>query len=78
MAVRLAELAALISGSIVGDVTLEITGAATLECAKPGEITLVDKADKIVRLARSQAVAVLLPVGVETSELPAIHVAEPR
>ncbi len=76
MAVRLAELAALVGGKLVGDASLEITGAATLECAKPGEITLVDKADKVVRLSRSQAVAVLLPLGVETTALPAIHVAD--
>jgi UDP-3-O-[3-hydroxymyristoyl] glucosamine N-acyltransferase len=76
MAVRLAELAALVSGNIVGDAALEITGAATLECAKPGEITLVDKADKIVRLARSQAVAVLVPLGVEAPTMSTIQVAE--
>jgi UDP-3-O-[3-hydroxymyristoyl] glucosamine N-acyltransferase len=76
MAVRLAELATLVGGKLVGDSCLEINGAATLECAKPGEITLVDKADKVVRLARSQAVAVLLPLGVESSTMPAIHVAD--
>lgn len=76
MAVRLAELTALVDGKLTGDSSLEISGAATLECAKPGEITLVDKADKVIRLARSQAVAVLVPVGVEVPNLAAIQVAD--
>ena len=46
MQATLAELAALVGGQLVGDGRLVILGAATLGDAGPGQITLVDQADK--------------------------------
>ena len=43
---RLPRLAALVGGQLVGDGRLVILGAATLGDAGPGQITLVDQAEK--------------------------------
>lgn len=73
MASRLADLAALIGGKLAGDGSGLITAASTLSAALPGEITLVDHADKLPRLAASQASAVVVPSGL-TVDRPAIEV----
>lgn len=46
MQATLVELAALVGGRIIGDDRLTIVGAAVLRDAKPGQITLVDQAEK--------------------------------
>jgi UDP-3-O-[3-hydroxymyristoyl] glucosamine N-acyltransferase len=74
MASSLAELAQLVGGRLVGDGDLAITGAATLETAVPGEITLIDSAQKAQRLARSHASAVVVPRDLAPSGLAAIQV----
>ena len=61
MATKLAELAVLVGGRVVGDASVAIHGAATLLDAKTGDITLVDKIDKADRLAASAASAAVVP-----------------
>jgi UDP-3-O-[3-hydroxymyristoyl] glucosamine N-acyltransferase len=76
MSVRLADLARLIDGSSVGPEELPIFGAATLACARPGEITLADNAKFAPLLARSQASAVIVGPGFEPAGLPYIVVGD--
>lgn len=64
-ATTLSELAKLVDGRIVGDGTLVVRGAATLANVVAGEITLVDKVEKIKRLASTQASAVVIAEGIE-------------
>ena len=75
MQATLQELAALVGGEVVGDGTMPITGAATLTKARPGEVTLLDKADKRNLLTASRASAVVAPRGFENA-LPMIRVAD--
>ena len=45
MPTSLESLAALVGGTVVGDCTVSVTDAATLETAGPDHITLVDASD---------------------------------
>lgn len=74
MQATLAELADLVGGQIVGDGQLLISGAATLRDAEPGEISLVDKADKSHLLDSCRAVAVVAPLDFVPPRLAAIQV----
>lgn len=74
MRVTLAELAQLVGGTLTCDVPLEISGAATLAAARPGEITLLDSSDKPQRATRTEASAAVVPRGVIPERLPAIQV----
>jgi UDP-3-O-[3-hydroxymyristoyl] glucosamine N-acyltransferase len=74
MQATLAELAALVGGQIVGDGQLPISGVATLRDAGPGQITLVDQAEKNQRLENCSAAAVIAPRNFAPKNLPAIQV----
>jgi UDP-3-O-[3-hydroxymyristoyl] glucosamine N-acyltransferase len=74
MQATLAELAALVNGQIIGDGRLPIYGAATLRDAGPGQITLVDQAEKNQRLENCCAAAVVAPRSFAPKNLPAIQV----
>ena len=56
MGLPLSEIARLVDGNLTGS-DLEITGAATLSAARPGEITLADNPKLAPKLARSEASA---------------------
>ena len=73
MQATLAELAALVDGRLVGNADLVIHGAAPLADAQPGEITLIDAAERVQSLAKSKASAVVGPHDCPTG-LPAILV----
>jgi UDP-3-O-[3-hydroxymyristoyl] glucosamine N-acyltransferase len=76
MSVPLAEIARLVDGSLVGPEELPIFGAATLACARPGEITLAENAKFAQLLARSQASAVIVGPGFEPSGMPYVLVGD--
>lgn len=61
MAMKLAELAHLVGGKLVGDGDLEITGAATIRDACPGDITLADGTRFLGPLAACAATAAVVP-----------------
>jgi UDP-3-O-[3-hydroxymyristoyl] glucosamine N-acyltransferase len=61
MPTTVAALARLVDGEVVGDGTVEVESAATLDEATGADITLVDKQEKADRLAKSSARAVLVP-----------------
>jgi len=76
MPTTLAALAHLVGGEVVGDPATEVDGAATLQDAKPGDITLVDKNEKAVSLAAGRARAAVVPRGfpIDTLTMPALIV----
>ena len=74
MQATLAELAALVDGRVAGDGDLVVRGAAPLRDAQPGDITLIDSADRSDFLASTEAIAVVVPSSLETPGLPAIQV----
>ncbi|MCA9100802.1 MAG: UDP-3-O-(3-hydroxymyristoyl)glucosamine N-acyltransferase [Planctomycetales bacterium] len=63
MANRLSDLAKMVGGDVVGDATVEISGAAVLHEAAAGDITLIDSADRAGALANATAAAVIVPRG---------------
>lgn len=74
MQATLAELAALVDGSLIGDGDLPILGAAPLGDAEPGQITLIDRAERSCHLTSSRASAVVAPRSVIPQRLPMIQV----
>jgi UDP-3-O-[3-hydroxymyristoyl] glucosamine N-acyltransferase len=74
MHATLAELAVLVDGQVVGDGRLMIVGAATVRDAEPGQITLVDQAEKAHLLEQCLAAAVVAPRDFVPKALPAIQV----
>lgn len=75
MARTLAELAQLVGGTVVGDGTLAITGAAPLATAGAGEITLIDAPERVKKLTGSPAAAAVAPLKADCS-IPTIIVAD--
>ncbi len=73
MHATLAELVALVDGTLLGDGELVIYGAASLGEAKMGEITLIDGDPKNHNLADCRASAVIVPRSVEPELLPGIQ-----
>jgi UDP-3-O-[3-hydroxymyristoyl] glucosamine N-acyltransferase len=76
MAITIGDVARASGGTVVGDATVMLTGAATLETAGPSEVTLVDAADKLHLLAKSQAAAAIVPAGCGPLDRPSIEVAD--
>jgi UDP-3-O-[3-hydroxymyristoyl] glucosamine N-acyltransferase len=61
MSITLGELARLLGGELHGDASTVVTGAATLEVVKAGQITLADHPDRFRSLEPSPAVAAIVP-----------------
>ena len=76
MPLPLHEIARLVDGRLCGATDLEITGAATIATARPGEITLADSPKLVPQLSRSQAAAVIVPEGFEPAGIPFISVGD--
>ncbi|MDD4786103.1 MAG: UDP-3-O-(3-hydroxymyristoyl)glucosamine N-acyltransferase [Pirellulales bacterium] len=74
MEATLAQLAALVEGELHGDGEVRIRGAAPLCEAKPGEITLLDRADREPCLKHCQASAILGPADLTPNGRPLICV----
>jgi len=74
MQATLAELAALVGGTLVGDGRTVIGGAAPLSEAGPGDITLVDRAERGDVLASTRAAAVVAPRSLVPGSIPIIQV----
>ena len=74
MEATLAQLAALVEGELHGDGDLRIRGAAPLCEAKPGDITLLDRADREPCLRDCQASAILGPADLIPNGRPLIRV----
>lgn len=63
MTTSLEALAQLVDGTVIGNASLEIAGAATLTAAKPGEISFLDDPEKERHLEDTSAAAVIVPRG---------------
>jgi UDP-3-O-[3-hydroxymyristoyl] glucosamine N-acyltransferase len=77
MAISLTVLAEVIGGRLVGTGVggdAMIDGAATLEDAEEGQISLLDSPDKAHRLAKCRASAVVVPADFVPERIPAIQV----
>lgn len=72
--VRLGDLAKLVCGELVGDPATPILGAAALNEAGAGQITFIDRADRLKSLAGAPIAAVLAPRGVQGAPCPAVLV----
>jgi UDP-3-O-[3-hydroxymyristoyl] glucosamine N-acyltransferase len=74
MQATVAELAALVDGNLVGDGSVLVRGAAPLSDAGPGDITLVDRADRVEAVASTRAAAIVGPRSLPPQGLPVIQV----
>lgn len=74
MGLPLAEIARLVDGNLSSQGDLEITGAATLPVARPGEITLADSQRLADKLTRCEASAVIVPASFQPTDRPFITV----
>jgi UDP-3-O-[3-hydroxymyristoyl] glucosamine N-acyltransferase len=74
----LAELARHVGGAAEGDGALELTGAAGLGEAGPGDVTFVDGPRRAAEAAASAAGAVIAPPGVALPGRSVVRAADPR
>ena len=72
----LGELAELVGGRVYGDPATVIRGAAVLGQVADGEITFIDHADRVKRLAGTQAAAVVRPENIHCNWPAAILVTD--
>jgi UDP-3-O-[3-hydroxymyristoyl] glucosamine N-acyltransferase len=78
MTMTLAELAAHLSGTLIGDGALPITGAAGCDTVQAGEVTFVMDARRLAEAEASPAAAIIAPVEIGEAGKPLIQVADPR
>lgn len=78
MALRLADVANLVGGELVGDPDCRIEGVAPLADVAAGQLTFIDDAARWDRLRRSPASAAIVPAAaaIEPGTLPMIRVAD--
>lgn len=74
----LAEISALVGGSLVGDGTIVIERVAPLDEADTDAITFLTDARKSSRLSATRAAAVIVPLPVTQAPLPIIRVKSPE
>ena len=70
----LQEIAQLIDGVVLGNSQLEITGLATINCARPDELTFAKDQKICQSLENSDAGAAIVPHGIEPISKPCIQV----
>jgi len=73
----LEELAVLVGGQVEGDRALEITGIASIEEAKGGEVTFLSEVKQLSRLEKTNASAVIVPASFSSFPKPLIRTANP-
>jgi len=74
MSTPLADLAELVNGRLEGEPTAPISGAATLEVVKAGQITLADNSARARLLGESAAAAAIVSADVSCEDKPTIVV----
>ncbi len=75
---RLAEIARLISGDVIGDADVTITGVAALEDAQEGDLAFVERLDLLPVGEQSRAAALIAPTDARTDHKPIIVTEDPR
>jgi UDP-3-O-[3-hydroxymyristoyl] glucosamine N-acyltransferase len=76
MPTTLGELARLVGGDLRGDARIALTGAATIDVARSGEVTLADHPDRARGLTASLAAAVIASPNVDCGGKPSVVVAD--
>jgi UDP-3-O-[3-hydroxymyristoyl] glucosamine N-acyltransferase len=71
---RLAELAALVGGTVEGDGSLVVTTLNSLDLAEPGQLTFINSVKLADKLAASKASACIAPLDFSSTQLPLIKV----
>jgi UDP-3-O-[3-hydroxymyristoyl] glucosamine N-acyltransferase len=75
---RLSEIARLISGEVIGDADVTITGVAALEEAGEGDLAFVERLDMLAAGEQSRAAALIAPPQARTDRKPIIVTEDPR
>ncbi|MCD6350698.1 MAG: UDP-3-O-(3-hydroxymyristoyl)glucosamine N-acyltransferase [Armatimonadetes bacterium] len=75
---RLSEIARLISGQVVGDADVTITGVAALEDAREGDLAFVENVELLPKGEQSAAAALIAPPDARTEAKPLIVTEDPR
>ncbi len=78
MSYTVSELAERVGGEVRGDGSVEIHGGASVESGKPGEISFVLSEEFLETALEAQASCLIVPPGLDTGNVPAIVVAEPK
>ncbi len=73
----LSDIAKIVDGKVTGDATLVITGLSGIKEAKSGDLTFLANAKYASLLEKTQASGVIVALGVNTGNLPAIVVENP-
>lgn len=75
---RLAEIARLVGGTVLGDDTIEVAGVSSIEAPEPGTITFLADAKHVGRLSGLSVAAIMLAPDAPAVALPSIRVADPH
>jgi len=78
MTVALSEIAAIVNGSLTGDGRVAISGAGSLEHAREGEITYIDRPELLSIADTSPAAALIAPRNAPRGRKPMILTEDPR
>jgi len=78
MSLTASQIAEKLQGEVVGDGSVQITGLAPANSAKPGDLTFAEKESYFAAAEESQAAAVLVPDGFVSSKKVLIRVPNPR
>lgn len=73
-----AQIAEQVRGEVLGDASVELTGFAPADSAKPGDLTFAEKESYFAAAEQSQAAAILVPAGFTSTQKVLIRVANPR
>lgn len=73
-----AQIAEQVRGEVLGDASVELTGFAPADSAKPGDLTFAEKDTYLAAAEQSQATAILVPPGFTSTQKVLIRVANPR
>jgi UDP-3-O-[3-hydroxymyristoyl] glucosamine N-acyltransferase len=72
------QIADQLHGEVLGDGSVELTGLAPADCARPGDLTFAEKESYFAAAEQSQAAAVLVPAGFTSSRKVLIRVPNAR
>lgn len=78
MSFTASQIAERLKGEVLGDGSVEVTGIAPADCARPGDVTFAEKESYFAAAEQSQATAILVPAGFTSSKKVLIRVANPR
>jgi UDP-3-O-[3-hydroxymyristoyl] glucosamine N-acyltransferase len=78
MKMKLIDLAQHLGGTVVGDGDVDISGLASIDEAKPGQIAFIEGAKQLSKIEATGASAVIVPSGVTSDARPLLVVTNPR